>query len=232
MMARIMSRREENYERRRGKLLSSARALFDRQGYEATTVGQIAKASKSALRTVYNVFPAKIDILAALIATEATSRLATGLADMKQEHGDPQQRLLRLFEILARIFTGGPRDEIRLVTAHAISSGRTTLTGQIYDDMDKEIHNIILSLLQEFQSDRSFRKDVEVEPLARLIYNAVNGVFYRWLGDDTMTEAQSFEQMEEHLAILLPPMESERSRRSVRIPSPPIRRRGRSGWDV
>src|SRR3546814_14798278 len=92
MMIRIMSRREENYERRRGKILSSARELFDRQGYEATTVGQIAKASNSALRTVYNVFPAKIDILAALIATEATSRLATGLAELKQEYGDPQQR--------------------------------------------------------------------------------------------------------------------------------------------
>src|SRR3546814_372220 len=105
MMIRIMSRREENYERRRGKILSSARELFDRQGYEATTVGQIAKASNSALRTVYNVFPAKIDILAALIATEATSRLATGLAELKQEYGDPQQRFLKLFEMLDTIFT-------------------------------------------------------------------------------------------------------------------------------
>src|SRR3546814_17680544 len=116
MMNRISSRREENYERRRGKILSSARELVDRQGYEATTVGQIAKASNSALRAVYNVFPAKIDILAALIATEATSRLATGLAELKQEYGDPPQRFLKLFEMLATIFTGGPRVEVRLVT--------------------------------------------------------------------------------------------------------------------
>src|SRR3546814_10525055 len=94
-----------------------------------------------------SVFPAKIDILSALIATESTSRLATGLAELKQEYGDPQQRFLKLFEMLATIFTGGPRDEVRLVTVHAILSGRTTLTGQIYDDMRSEEHTSELQSL-------------------------------------------------------------------------------------
>src|SRR3546814_12655850 len=80
--------------------------------------------------------------------------------------------------------------------------------------MDKEVHSTILNLLREFQSDGYFLEDVEIEPLARLMYNAVNGVFYRWLGDDIMTQAQSFEQMAEHLAILLPPMASKRRHKS------------------
>src|SRR3546814_3145706 len=87
----------------------------------------------------------------------------------------------------------------------------------------KEVHSTILNLLREFQSDGYFLEDVEIEPLARLMYNAVNGVFYRWLGDDIMTQAQSFEQMAEHLAILLPPMASKRSHKSVRMPSAAIR---------
>src|SRR3546814_3569670 len=95
-----------------------------------------------------------------------------GLAELKQEYGDPQQRFLKLFEMLATIFTGGPRDEVRLVTVHAILSGRTTLTGQIYDDMDKEVHSTILNLLREFQSDGYFLEDVEIEPLARLMYRS------------------------------------------------------------
>src|SRR3546814_17940272 len=119
--------------------------------------------------------------------------------------------------MLATIFTGGPRDEGRLVTVHAILSGRTTLTGQIYDDMDKEVHSTILNLLREFQSDGYFLEDVEIEPLARLMYNAVNGVFYRWLGDDIMTHAQSFDQRSEQQEILRPPTETKTRQKHIRM---------------
>lgn len=206
-MVRTMSRREQNNERRRRKLLTAARTLFDRQGFEATTVTQIAKASRSALRTVYNVFPAKIDILAALLSVEVRTQLTAGLTKLKgAEDRDPQKRLLQLLEMLTRIFTGGSRHESRLVTAHAISAGRTTLAGQIYDDIDREVQGRILDVLLELQARRALRDDVKAEPLARLVFNAVNGLFFLWLGDDTMTGAQCLERLKEHVSILLPPM--------------------------
>src|SRR3546814_17641637 len=92
--------------------------------------------------------------------------------------------------MLATIFTGGPRDEVRLVTVHAILSGRTTLTGPIYDDMDKEVHSTILNLLREFQSDGYFLDDEEIEPHARRMYITVNGAFYSWLGADIITQTK------------------------------------------
>ena len=200
-----MSRREENNEKRRRRLLSAARTLFDRQGFEATTVAQIAKASKSALRTVYNVFPTKIDILAALLSAEANAQLEAGFAELTTEgDADPQRRLLQLLEMLTHVFLGGSRSESRLVTAHAISMGRTTLAGQIYDDIDREVQRRILGLLVELEVQEAFRNDVAVEPLARLIFNAVNGLFFLWLGDDSMTREQCFERLQEHVAILLP----------------------------
>ena len=205
-----MSRREENNEKRRRRLLAAARALFDRQGFEATTVAQIAKASKSALRTVYNVFPAKIDILAALLSAEANAQLTAGLAELTaQENGDPQQRLMQLLEMLTHIFTDDPREERRLVTAHAISMGRTTLAGRIYDDIDKGSQRRILDLLLELQAQRALRDGVEAEPLARLIFNAANGLFFLWLGDDSMTSEQCLETLREHVAILLPQQTQE-----------------------
>ncbi|QKS00374.1 TetR/AcrR family transcriptional regulator [Sphingomonas sp. CL5.1] len=200
-----MSRREENNEKRRRKLLAAARTLFDRQGFEATTVAQIAKASKSALRTVYNVFPAKIDILAALLSAEAEVQLTAGLAELTAAgDDDPQHRLMQLLEMLTHIFTDGSRAESRLVTAHAISMGRSTLAGQIYDDIDREVQRRILDLLLALQAQRAFRDDVEAEPLARLVFNAVNGLFFLWLGDDAMTSAQCLERLREHVVILIP----------------------------
>ncbi|MBN8849871.1 MULTISPECIES: TetR/AcrR family transcriptional regulator [unclassified Sphingomonas] len=208
MRVETMSRREENNEKRRRKLLTAARTLFDRQGFEATTVAEIAKASKSALRTVYNVFPAKIDILAALLSVEARTQLAAGLAGLKATEGeDPQHRLMQLLEMLTHIFTGGSRQESRLVTAHAISSGRTTLAGQIYDDIDKTVQREILDLLLELEERRAFQDGVAAEALARLVFNAVNGLFFLWLGDDAMTSAQCLERLREHVAILLPRQE-------------------------
>lgn len=201
-----MSRREKNNEKRRRRLLAAARTLFDRQGFEATTVAQIARLSKSALRTVYNVFPTKMDILAALLSSEAKAQLTARLAESRAAgNSSPQQRLLQFLEMLTHVFADGSRHESRLVSAHAISAGRTTLAGRIYDDIDREVQRRILDLLLELQTEQALRSDVRAEPLARLVFNAVNGLFFLWLGDDAMTRLQCYERLEEHVAILLPP---------------------------
>src|SRR5689334_21341233 len=59
-------RRREQAEATRAKLLDAARTLFERQGYAATTIAQIAAEAGVALKTVYVAFETKSGILRAL----------------------------------------------------------------------------------------------------------------------------------------------------------------------
>jgi AcrR family transcriptional regulator len=55
--------RERKKQRRRATIAAAALELFDRQGFAATTIPQIAEAADVAPRTVSSYFPAKEDLL-------------------------------------------------------------------------------------------------------------------------------------------------------------------------
>jgi AcrR family transcriptional regulator len=58
-----MDRRRERGQRNRAALLDAALQLFEKTGYEATTVEQIAAAAGVAPRTFFHHFPSKEDVL-------------------------------------------------------------------------------------------------------------------------------------------------------------------------
>lgn len=60
-----MGRRERQREARRRDLLAVALELFERQGFEATTIDQIAERADVARQTVLNHYPTKMDFVRA-----------------------------------------------------------------------------------------------------------------------------------------------------------------------
>ena len=58
-------RRAQQRERMRERLLAAALELFEAQGYDATTIDQIAEQADVARQTVLNHYPAKKDFVAA-----------------------------------------------------------------------------------------------------------------------------------------------------------------------
>lgn len=57
-------------------IVTQARALFIEGGYGRTTMDEIAAACRMSKRTLYRLFPAKIDLFAAIIATHRSTMLA------------------------------------------------------------------------------------------------------------------------------------------------------------
>lgn len=72
--------RERGKARRRGAIELSALRLFAEQGYDATTVAQIAEDAEVSLRTVWTYFPTKLDLVHSR-AEQAALRLAAALDD-------------------------------------------------------------------------------------------------------------------------------------------------------
>ena len=68
-------RNERRKARTRAKLLAAGRHLFASQGFEQTTIRDIAAAADIALGGFYNYFPTKDDVLTALLEDALTGQL-------------------------------------------------------------------------------------------------------------------------------------------------------------
>jgi AcrR family transcriptional regulator len=65
-MSYIAERREEEKERRRGEILDAAESLYAKQGWEAVTMDQVARAARLSRALVYIYFRDKDDLLYAI----------------------------------------------------------------------------------------------------------------------------------------------------------------------
>jgi AcrR family transcriptional regulator len=69
--------RERKKRRRRQVILDAAFQLFSEQGYDATTITQIAEAADLAPSTVFAYFPTKLEIMFSMLDTVVESARAT-----------------------------------------------------------------------------------------------------------------------------------------------------------
>ncbi|GAA3311881.1 TetR/AcrR family transcriptional regulator [Nonomuraea dietziae] len=79
-MSQDMGLRERKKRRTREALITAAMGLFRSQGYEQTTVAQIAAAAEVSVRTFFLHFPAKED----LVMAEVSERVALGVRVFEQ----------------------------------------------------------------------------------------------------------------------------------------------------
>jgi AcrR family transcriptional regulator len=63
--------REEKHRDRRQRIAKAALELFNRQGFEATTMEMIAEKARVGVGTLYNYFPSKADLMLGIIAERA-----------------------------------------------------------------------------------------------------------------------------------------------------------------
>jgi AcrR family transcriptional regulator len=85
-------RNERRKARTRGKLVGAARHLFAAQGFETTTIGEIAEEADIAVGSFYNYFRTKEDVLAALLEDALSEQLRLLVLRQKQVD-DPAERV-------------------------------------------------------------------------------------------------------------------------------------------
>ena len=76
-------------------LVDIARQLFAKQGFESTTMNDIAVTSKKGRRTLYTYFNSKEDIYYAVIQTEL-ERLSESMEEGAQKNIAPEEKLVQL----------------------------------------------------------------------------------------------------------------------------------------
>jgi AcrR family transcriptional regulator len=169
------SRREDGKARVRASLLSAARRLFARQGVADTTMDDIARLAGVSRPTVFNYFPSKNLLLAALVH-EMESRFLRLIEAQLDEPGSAAQRIAALFT-----WTAAKVEETPELSRVLIGASETTF-GAAPDSAvrTERTHQAFRRVLDQGRREGNVRSDVPTEVLAEIVGGTYAGILHAW----------------------------------------------------
>jgi AcrR family transcriptional regulator len=174
------ARRERKKREARRRIYEAAFALFVEQGYDATTVDQIAERADVAKGTVFNYFPRKTSFLAAL-AEHWTITLLEDLGPVEGWGGDTREKLTRVFVFLADLGARNP-ELARLAFFESLRYMHAVVTDQRAEEEPvRRLQGMTRFLLEQGQADGEIRPDVDVVAAAALVESAFHRTLAHWL---------------------------------------------------
>jgi AcrR family transcriptional regulator len=165
--------REQKKRRTREAIRSAALDLFERQGYSATTVDQIAAAAEVSPATFFRYFPTKE---AVVITDEYDDVLADALRDTPSDE-PPLEQLRRMFKLTFGQMAA-EQDFSRLRWRHELLFSDPHLRGAIQQLREQAIQR----MAREFAAATGRPvDDLRTRLVARLAIEAGNETFAVWI---------------------------------------------------
>lgn len=171
-------RRERRKREVRERIYNAARELFSKQGFDATTVDEIAELADVATATFFNHFAGKQSLLG-WMATEVVDKLQL----LMQAHllGDaPSEERLRRFVASATDAIAAQRGVARDVLLEFMRQDATPDGPHPYLD---RVHEPFEALIAAGQARGEMRDDADPAFLAQMAVGMLNSAITRWLAD-------------------------------------------------
>jgi len=195
--------RERNRERRRQEILAAAQGLFREQGYEATTVNQIAARAEVAPGTVFNHFPTKGDLLLDLMAEENARVMARLDAMAPDPAADPRDVVADFFMVVTEeSFALVDRVTWRKVAALLVTAARSPFAAR-YLELRAALRRRLVAQLDALAADGRLAPG-EHGALADLLWRAFWGLFLFVIASDALEPADLRRSLRRDLTLILP----------------------------
>ncbi|MHC1743325.1 MAG: TetR/AcrR family transcriptional regulator [Syntrophobacteraceae bacterium] len=187
----LPGRRERRKEKTRQEIVRAAMGLFERQGFEATSMEQIAEEADVAKGTLYNHFPAKEAIIGAYMR-ETVRELEPELGRLLAEHADVRSRMGGMAERMAA-WAGMHRD---LVARHI--RYRMASAPRAEDRHRTGFERLVEGVIQSGQETGEIRGDLPASFLTRALYALFSISVVNWIAghDDLSLEKALFRDID------------------------------------
>ncbi len=151
-------------------VLRRAIDLFNRQGYDATSMGDLARELGVSKSAIYHHVPSKEHLLAAGL-DEALDALSSTVTTIAGTSGRPAlERLRTAIRSSVTILV----DHLPAVTLLLRARGNSTVELQALERR-RAIDDALATLVRDAVSEGSLRTDIEPELISRLLFGMVNG---------------------------------------------------------
>ncbi|MBW2269550.1 MAG: TetR/AcrR family transcriptional regulator [Deltaproteobacteria bacterium] len=222
--AQSLGRRERKKAETRQRILSAAAHLFTSQGFEATTIDEIAEHADVSRGTFFNYYSEKSALMAAL-GDGMTKTLIEHIAAARELDAPTVGRLAKLFAGSAARLTER-RDLSRAVLRETVAR-RSGLDES--HNHTATLHACMEQLLRDGVDAGDVRSDVPTSLLAEMVAGAYVEVLVSWIMADDYPLAERLQMAAEILGAALDPQaaKAERRRSSTRARNPRVSKRQR-----
>jgi AcrR family transcriptional regulator len=174
------SRRERKKREARRRIYDAAFVLFLEKGFDATTVEEIAERADVAKGTVFNYFPRKTSLLAAL-AADWTMRIEEELGPVAHWTGSTRDKLTRVFLFLADLGAQNP-DLARLAFFESLRYMHAMVEhGRAEEEPVRHFQAMIRALIRQGQEAGEIRAELRPEHAEVLLESAFHRTLAHWL---------------------------------------------------
>lgn len=172
------SRRERRRLEIRERIIETAFMLFEIQGYEATTVTEIAERADIAYGTLFQHFPSKLELLRE-VSRRALGRLFENVEEVSKRPGSFADRLIMLFDTTAENAEAmGPQSRELISVMLALSMPDTA------DADDRKIRLSFRRFMDDGRAASEIRDDEEIDTLVEVVVGVWYSLFLSWVRID------------------------------------------------
>lgn len=183
----MSSLRARQKEDRRNRIVSSAKTLFKKKGYEKTTIENIAVAAGVSGVTVHNYYGTKAGVLLALVI-ESDKQLIERLDESLPREGADIVELTIAFarHIMDHAITNLEKDIWRQVIA-AVTTEAGTQLSKAYSKLDEQLSHVLVRRLEAMQAAGTLPAELNPLHLGRALFQLENARFIEFISSDAMT---------------------------------------------
>ncbi len=178
-------RRARKKTRTRHELLTAARRLFHRKGYDGTAIEEIAEAADVSVGTVYNYFPTKMHLLVEMLEAAIGEMLEADTATVADPPRDAVAAVHGLIMSYLKVLDSFDRALLRQFTTAMFQDVKTF--GTRNNTLEALMSGQVEAMLNTLLLRGSLIPGTQVKMLTRLLFNIANSEYYVWVGDDAVT---------------------------------------------
>lgn len=157
-------------QRTRSSLFEAAATLFMSQGYEATTMADIAAEAGTSRRTAFNHFPNKGDIPMMWVRQIADHAIAEVESLARDDLADGVRGY---FRVISEAVESEPELSRQMMLGWTAALGPTLYESQLLSD--------VMPFLEHAQQAGQIRASVDIEVAARTLSDVLQGAVFRWV---------------------------------------------------
>ncbi|MFK7746577.1 MAG: TetR/AcrR family transcriptional regulator [Roseobacter sp.] len=182
-----MGLRERQKEHRQSQIVSAAKELFIKQGFERTTIESIAEAAGVSGVTVHNYYGTKAGVLLALVV-ESDDKLLSLLENKLDEKSGDLVSLTRKF---ARIVMDHALANLDKAIWRQVIAGVTLDAGSrfsiAYFRLDMKLAAVLTRQIETMQHNGHVPEHVNAGDLGAALFQLQNARFIEWVSVDALT---------------------------------------------
>ena len=193
--SRHARRRRETRER----LLEAAAFLFAQQGVQDSKVSEICERADVAQQTFFNHFPAKQDVVRALVRL-AQRNVSAAIASATAAGGSTGERIARLFESIQLQASehGALHQDLLSTMIRAANEGKGP-------DESRSVHRALAGLVEAGRAGGDVSRSHAVEDQVDLLFGALYTIMSEWAHREGFDFAERSGRMARLLADALAP---------------------------